>query len=222
MRKAWNRAGITIGILLLFVYLTACGKTDGMQPGNDAAAEAQDENTETPEEPAQAEENGAELPERGLLGYAEMEAEVSEQTAEEREESGDMAQTQRNYTYQGDTVLTEDNIKQTMKSFLQIEDSVSFYRLESLPLTEKFFNECIEHPENFPYVYEEDLRQMREFRMNFWGIREDGKCVCLCEFCTNFSLPNCKSRCYYVVMDLEDEQIDSMEVMLVKPDSPHF
>lgn len=216
MRKAWNRAGICTGILLLFVYLTACGKTDGMQPGNDAATEAQEE-----EIPAQTEESGVELPERGLLRNAEMEAEVSEQTAEEREESEDMERTQRNYTYRGDTVLTEDNIKKTMESFLQIEDSVSFYRLEELPLTEKFFNECIGHPENFPYIYEEDLRQMREFRMNFWGIREDGKCVCLCEFCTNFSLPNCKSRCYYVVMDLEDEQIDSMEVTLVKPDSPH-
>ena len=212
-----NKASVFIGILVLFVCIAACGKTDGVQLRNDATAESQAEEILT-----HTEESGVELPEKDEA-QDDMTMDNNGQIAEEREESEDMAQTQQNYTYRGDAVLTEDNIKETMKSFLQISDRASFARLETLPLTEKFFNECIEHPENFPYV---DLYvwglQMREFKLVFWGIREDGKCVCLCELCTSFSQPGAKSKCYYVEMDLKDEQIDSMEVTLVKPDSPHF
>lgn len=175
--KVWTRISAYIGILLLFVCITACGKTDEVQLENDATAESQ---------------------------------------AEESEESEDMAQTQQKYTYRGDAVLTEDNIKETMKAFLQISDRDFLARLETLPLTEKFFNECIEHPENFPYVDRDDIEKMKQFDLVFWGIREDGKCVCLCEIKKSNSVYNSQSCFYYIVMDLEDEQIDSMEITLVK------
>lgn len=208
--RVWNRASVFIGILVFLVCIAACGKTGDVQLENDATVESQAE-----EIPAQTEERDVELPEEDEA-QDEMAIDSNGQSAEEREESEDMAQTQQKYTYRGDAVLTEDNIKETIKSFLQIRDSVFFARLETLPLTEKFFNDCIEHPENFPYVYEDNFRQMREFKLVFWGIREDGKCVCFCEFSNRNSVFNPKSSYYYIVMDLEDEQIDSMEVTLVK------
>ncbi len=207
--KMWNRAGVFAGILLLVTCLSSCGKTNNVQLENDRAMELQEE-----EISAQTEANDIELPEKDKV--------QNEMVMDNNGQIEDMEQTQQNYTYRGDTVLTEDNIKKTVKSFLQIENGVLLARLETLPLTERFFNECIEHLEKFPYVCEEDLDQVREFELKFWGIREDGKCVCLCEFCTSFSQPGAKSRCYYVEMGLENDQIDSMEVTLVKSDSPHF
>ena len=197
--RVWTKISIYMGILLLFVCITACGKTDSTQLENDATAESQNDATAESQNDTTAEPQAEEIP-------------------VQTEESEDITQPQQKYTYRGDAVLTEDNINTTMKSFLQISDSAFLAGLETLPLTEKFFNECIEHPENFPYVDEDDLRQTKEFKLVFWGIREDGKCVCFCEFRGKNAM-NPKTSCYYIVMDLENEQIDSMEVTLVKKNS---
>lgn len=190
--RVWNRAKKYIGILLFLVCITACSKTDNTQSKNNVIEETQDEITDN----------------------------SSKQVAEEREGSEDMMLAQQKYIYRGDAVLTKDNIEKTMKAFFQINDSCFFSKLETLPLTEKFFYECIENPENFPYVNEDDIEKMKQFELVFWGIREDGKCVCFCEFNRFSSAYRPEGSCYYVVMDLENEQIDSMEVTLVKKYTP--
>ena len=215
--RVWTRISVYIGILLLFVCITACGKTDEVQMEDDATAESQAE-----EIPTQTEDSDAELPEKDeAQDEIVMDMDNNEQIEEESGESEDMTQPQQKYTYRGDAVLSEDDIESTIKYFLQISNSSLFYRLEKLPLTETFFYECIEHPENFPYVDIEDIEKMKQFDLVFWGIREDGKCVGLCKFQKSNSVYNTQSSFYYIVMDLEDGQIDSMEVTLVKENATY-
>lgn len=209
--RASNRAKVCIEILMLSACMAACGKADSAKPGSDAVAESREKA-----------ENQTEIE---IQEKAEIQAETetiansSEQEAE-GEESGEMTQAEQKYTYRGDAVLSKDTIEKTMKTFLRIEDETSLYRLEKLPLTEEFFYECIEHVENFPYVESDDIQKMKNFILLFWGIREDGKCVCLCEFGRSGPEIYPEGSFYYVVMDLENDQIASMEVTLVEKYTP--
>lgn len=82
--RVWTRINVYMGILLLFVCITACGKTDSTQLENDATAEVQNDTT--------AESLAEEIP-------------------AQTEESEDITQPQQKYIYRGDAVLSEDNIE---------------------------------------------------------------------------------------------------------------
>lgn len=60
-------------------------------------------------------------------------------------------------TYKGDVLLVEDNVAQVLKDFLSIADEEDLKKLEELPLTEKFFNQCVK---DFPYI--ENVEEIRK------------------------------------------------------------
>jgi len=110
--------------------------------------------------------------------------------------------------------LTPDNIDEVMETFLMIKNEKDFLRLGRLPLTGKFLNECID---SFPYL--ENIRDMRQFRVRFWGIGENGKIICQCILApsTEGLIGNADEQYRYLVeMKLEDGQIDDMEIILEK------
>ncbi len=110
--------------------------------------------------------------------------------------------------------LTPDNIDEVMETFLMIKNEKDFLRLGRLPLTGKFLNECID---SFPYL--ENIRDMRQFRVRFWGIGENGKIICQCILApsTEGLIGHADEQYRYLVeMKLEDGQIDDMEIILEK------
>jgi len=95
-----------------------------------------------------------------------------------------------------------------------IKNEKDFLRLGRLPLTGRFLNECID---GFPYL--ENIRDMRQFRVRFWGIGENGKIICQCILApsTEGLIGNADEQYRYLVeMKLEDGQIDDMEIILEK------
>ncbi len=110
--------------------------------------------------------------------------------------------------------LTPDNIDEVMETFLMIKSEKDFLRLGRLPLTGRFLNECID---GFPYL--ENIRDMRQFRVRFWGIGENGKIICQCILApsTEGLIGHADEQYRYLVeMKLEDGQIDDMEIILEK------
>ncbi len=110
--------------------------------------------------------------------------------------------------------LTPDNIDEVMETFLMIKNEKDFLRLGRLPLTGRFLNECID---GFPYL--ENIRDMRQFRVRFWGIGENGKIICQCILApsTEGLIGHADEQYRYLVeMKLEDGQIDDMEIILEK------
>ncbi|MBD5472896.1 MAG: hypothetical protein HDR20_08360 [Lachnospiraceae bacterium] len=118
-------------------------------------------------------------------------------------------------TYKGDALLVEDNVAQVLKDFLSIADEEDLKKLEELPLTENFFNQCAE---DFPYI--EDVEEYKEINIEFWSIDEEGKCVSLVVF-SKTKNPEYVTVCrnpdhvYCIEMDIVGDQIDAvrMEVM---------
>lgn len=118
-------------------------------------------------------------------------------------------------TYKGDALLVEDNVAQVLKDFLSIADEEDLKKLEELPLTENFFNQCAE---DFPYI--EDVEEYKEINIEFWSIDEEGKCVSLVVF-NKTKNPEYVTVCrnpdhvYCIEMDIVEHQIDAvrMEVM---------
>ena len=118
-------------------------------------------------------------------------------------------------TYKGDALLVEDDVAQVLKDFLSIADEEDLKKLEELPLTEKFFNQCAE---DFPYI--EDVEEYKEINIEFWSIDEEGKCVSLVVFSKKKN-PEYVTVCrdpdhvYCIEMDIVGDQIDAvrMEVM---------
>ena len=199
MKTIMNKKLIIIIALFLLLCLTAC---------NDSSPEqeiAENETTAVQE----TEESRIMMEQDETENENEKETEPVNGEGEEREESTGMTEREQEYTYRGDAVLTKENFETTMKSLLYTQRKS---RLEELPLTEEFFNECME---GFPYIAGVDY--VNEFGVEFWGIREDGRWVCLCEFDKGHEWDR-KSKCdyYYIVMDVENNQIASMEVTLVK------
>lgn len=199
MKTIMNKKLIIIIALLLLLCLTAC---NGNSPEQKTAENETTVVQETEESRIMMEQDETE-------NENEKETEPVNGEGEEREESTGMTEREQEYTYRGDAVLTKENFETTMKSLLYTQRKS---RLEELPLTEEFFNECME---GFPYIAGVDY--VNEFGVEFWGIREDGRWVCLCEFDKGHEWDR-KSKCdyYYIVMDVENNQIASMEVTLVK------
>ena len=199
MKTIMNKKLIIIIALLLLLCLTAC---NGNSPEQKTAENETTVVQETEESRIMMEQDETE-------NENEKETETVNGEGEEREESTGMTEREQEYTYRGDAVLTKENFETTMKSLLYTQRKS---RLEELPLTEEFFNECME---GFPYIAGVDY--VNEFGVEFWGIREDGRWVCLCEFDKGHEWDR-KSKCdyYYIVMDVENNQIASMEVTLVK------
>ena len=108
--------------------------------------------------------------------------------------------------------MTKENFRETIETYLCIRSSAGLYKLEDLPLTEDFFKESIEH---FPYI-KSDLSKMKEFYVTFWGVGEDNTMVCLCEIRYTTLMYPYSQDCYYIVMGIENDQINSMEITLVE------
>lgn len=199
MKTIMNKKLIIIIALLLLLCLTAC---NGNSPEQKTAENETTVVQETEESRIMMEQDETE-------NENEKETEPVNGEGEEREESTGMTEREQEYTYRGDAVLTKENFETTMKSLLYTQRKS---RLEELPLTEEFFNECME---GFPYIAGVDY--VNEFGVEFWGIREDGRWVCLCEFDKGHEWDR-KSKCdyYYIVMDVENNQIASMEITLVE------
>lgn len=123
------------------------------------------------------------------------------------------------FTYEGEgIVLTDENFEKTMKKLLWIETETAFYKLEDLPLTEDFFNECIQ---DYPYL--EGIEEVNEFKVRFWGMKSDGNMVCLCEFNKGDEYRmghGEESDYYYVELEMLNGQINGMTVTLVEKNEP--
>ncbi len=199
MKTIMNKKLIIIIALLLLPFSTACS---GNSPEQETAEEKLTVEQETEENRIMPEQDKTEN---------EMDAEpVDEEEAGEKGSAG-MTEREQEYTYRGDAVLTKENFETTMKSLLYTQRKSS---LEELPLTEEFFNECME---KFPYIEGVRMGLINEFEVEFWGVREDGRWMCLCEFDRGHEWDR-KSKCdyYYIVMDVENDQIASMEITLVE------
>ena len=156
MKILGNRKTVCIILFLILCSVTACGKRS-LEP-EEVLPEDQQENIIIAGEAEQ------EIIEDSDEENVNADAGKEE---EEQEEDEEMEETLPTYTYRGDAVLTQENFRKTMKTFLCIKSSREFYKLEELPLTEKFFNECLE---DFPFI--NDLDDMKEFYIAFWGVGE--------------------------------------------------
>lgn len=199
-----NKKATAALFILLLCSTAACTRENTEQE----APLSYEEETEVSEEKPEAE--GAAI------------KETEENTDIIKEETGqkeveEMEETKPEYTYRGDAVLTEENFVKTMETLLCIKNKSQLYKLEELPLTEEFFNECIE---TAPYI--RFIDKVNKFEVTFWAMSEDGKWVCLCEFDKSESWEhNAKKDCYYIELDLENDQIASMEIMLVQKDKKY-
>ena len=207
MKTIMNKKLIIIIALLLLFFLTACNDSS---PEQETAEEKLTVEQETEESRIMPEQDKTENETENKTENEMDAAPVDEEEAGGKGSAG-MTEREQEYTYRGDAVLTKENFETTMKSLLYTQRKSS---LEELPLTEEFFNECME---KFPYIEGVRMGLINEFEVEFWGIREDGRWVCLCEFDRGHEWDR-KSKCdyYYIVMDVENDQIASMEITLVE------
>ena len=118
--------------------------------------------------------------------------------------------------YKVDALLVEDDVAQVLKDFLSIADEEDLKKLEELPLTEKFFNQCAE---DFPYI--EDVEEYKEINIEFWSIDEEGKCVSLVVFSKKKN-PEYVTVCrdpdhvYCIEMDIIGDQIDAVRLEVMR------
>lgn len=137
---------------------------------------------------------------------------------QQKEEDDDMTEKEEKtrLTYKGDALLTEDNMEQVLKDFLSIADEEDLKKLEELPLTENFFNQCAE---DFPYI--ENVEEYKEINIEFWSIDEKGKCVGLVLFALNKnreyeSICRNPDHVYCIEMDIVGDQIDTMKLEFMR------
>lgn len=207
MKTIMNKKLIIIIALLLLLCLTAC---NGNSPEQKTAEEKLTVEQETEESRIMPEQDKTENETENKTENEMDAAPVDEEEAGGKGSAG-MTEREQEYTYRGDAVLTKENFETTMKSLLYTQRKSS---LEELPLTEEFFNECMV---KFPYIEGVRMGLINEFEVEFWGVREDGRWMCLCEFDRGHEWDR-KSKCdyYYIVMDVENDQIASMEITLVE------
>ena len=155
MKNIWKTAIMTAVIVSC---LSGCGQE------NEKVMEVQNRKTELQEEIASDE----------TVEKTETEPEIQEVQENSQEEQKE----QLSLVYWGDTVLTEDNIVQVLETFLSISNEDELTKLEELPLTEEFFDQCVE---KFPYV--EETGEYADINIEFWSIDGEGKCVCLVGLC---------------------------------------
>lgn len=123
---------------------------------------------------------------------------------------------QSSLVYRGDTALTEDNIVQVLETFLSISNEDELTKLEELPLTEEFFNQCVE---KFPYV--EEAGEYADINIEFWSIDGEGKCVCLVGLCKDknpsgnpiLAKPD---HVYCLEMQIVEDKIDTMTLEFMR------
>lgn len=123
-----------------------------------------------------------------------------------------VVEAEKKYIYQGENaVLAEDNFVETMEELLCIKNEWGLSKLETLPLTEKFFNQCIED-----YQYINNIEEMKDFQVEFWGMNEEGTWICLCKFKRSERLIDEQSDTYYVEVEVIENQIDDLTIFLVE------
>ena len=154
-----------------------------------------------------------------------MEKEVNDDTTEkeknddvpEKKENNDVPEKKKAVlTYKGDALLTEANIEQVLKDFLTIADEDDLKKLEKLPLTENFFNQCAE---DFPYIG--NVEKYKEINIDFWSVDEKGKFVSIVTFVLYENKKNESFRLngdhvYCIEMDIVGYQIDAMKIELMR------
>ncbi len=191
MKKRWK---IAFFLIILCFDLFGCAKKD--------VVEKEDKSEEV-----KAQEMKQVEDERVVL-EPEMQKEVEENNVNQEEVISPV--------YRGNTILTEDNIVEVLKTILSIADEKELIKLESLPLTENFFKECVE---DFPYV--EEIKEYKEINIEFWSIDGEGKCICLVDFCKEENPENnpilCKPDCvYFIEMKVIDDKIDGMKMEIIR------
>lgn len=118
--------------------------------------------------------------------------------------------------YVGNEILTEDNFEKVIKKIFTLskeELQDSLITLSELPLTEEFYNECAQNSMknetpifNWTYPYE-------KIELEFWGVREDGKCICICGFYKTDYVLDENADFYYIVMEMQQDRISSIETI---------
>lgn len=116
--------------------------------------------------------------------------------------------------YIGDEILTEENFEQVIKKIFTLSKEGlqdSLITLSELPLTEAFYSECAQSSVknetpifDWTYSYE-------KMKLEFWGVREDGKCICICGFYKTDYILDENADFYYIVMEIHQDRISSIE-----------
>ena len=205
-KNTMKRNKYIYAILFMILFcVTACGKREVEY--QEMADISSDEDTEIDENTEMYEEI------TDYINEPEIELKENEDMAEEEQEGGeDIVETEIKNTKA--LILTKDNFNETMKTIFYTCNKRGKYDWDSLPLTEGFASQC---KESFPRI--KGIDDVNNFNICFWGIREDGKCVCLCEYDRSKSYQlDREKRCdyYYIEMDLEDDRIASIEMTLVQ------
>ncbi|MDE7044711.1 MAG: hypothetical protein K2O97_06795 [Acetatifactor sp.] len=71
--------------------------------------------------------------------------------------------------------LTPKNITRVMRTLLMTKDEKDKEELSELPLTERFYRQCMDAD---PCI--KDMGDMRGFWLRYFGVGEDGKVICQC------------------------------------------
>ena len=121
--------------------------------------------------------------------------------------------------YIGDEILTEENFEQVIKKIFTLskeELQDSLITLSELPLTEAFYSECAQNSVknetpifDWTYPYE-------KMKLEFWGVREDGKCICICGFYKADYILDENADFYYIVMEMYQGRIASIQTILLE------
>lgn len=193
MKSIWKTAIMTVVIMFC---LLGCGQE------SESMIEIQNRKSELQEEIA-SDEAVEKIKTEPEVQEAQENNRVGQEEQEEQEE-------QPAPTYHGDAILTEDNIVQVLETFLSISNEDELIKLEELPLTEEFFDQCVE---KFPYV--EEAGEYVDINIEFWLIDGEGKCVCLVGLCKDknpsgnpiLAKPN---HIYCVEMRIVEDKIDTM------------
>lgn len=113
--------------------------------------------------------------------------------------------------YKGGTYLSEENIRDVITAFMNIDSEEELPELAELPLTESFYYKCLD---DFPYLTNHDKTD--EFKVLFWGMTEENKCVSYCVFYYGEIWQDQELDTYYLTMDIKDRQINDIEILWVR------
>lgn len=113
--------------------------------------------------------------------------------------------------YKGGIYLSEENMRDVITAFMNIDSEEELPQLAELPLTENFYYKCLD---KFPYLINHDKAD--KFKVMFWGMTEENKCVSYCVFYYGEIWEDQELESYYLTMDIKDRQIDDMEIISVQ------
>lgn len=129
---------------------------------------------------------------------------IKAENDESNEEVSIQDESSQPLTYRGDAFLNEDNMSTVLYTFFTVNKEDGLEVLETLPLTECFFEQCVN---DFPYLPED----IYETEVTFWAIDENNKCICLVK-ANDGKIKNRKHYSYAVEMNIVNDQIDSMKI----------